>query len=89
MRNKKAHFPQLLAENLALGTCAYFYCTASLNERLQAQDVRSLGPDEKHPFACQVTHRAMFFWVNIAFVQNTQYEKFGQKKGIMLIVTVL
>jgi hypothetical protein len=60
-----------------------------LDERLQAQDVRGLVPDEKHPFACQVPHRAVFFWVNIAFGQNAEYEKFGKKEGVMLIVTVL
>jgi hypothetical protein len=31
----------------------------------------------------------MFFGVNTAFGQNAEYEKIGQKKGVMLIVIVL
>ena len=46
------------------------------------------GVPTKPGIACQVPHGAMLLWVNVAFGQNTEYEKLGQKESVVLIVTV-
>jgi hypothetical protein len=35
-----------------------------------------------------VSARAILLWVNVAFGQNAEYEKLGQKESVVLIVTV-